>query len=129
MTLPYSLSWPVDEDGYDLTCVKGEWIVRRRGGRLNDYEPMREEGLWRRFADQCVDSDEVDSHQGILEFVRNFGLLAAQSPPTGLALLSQPSWNPKEPRADYGCVFRAKSAADSGMKSASDSDLISAIPI
>jgi hypothetical protein len=27
------------------------------------------------------------------------------------------------------CVFRAKSAADSGMKSASDSDLISAIPI
>ena len=27
------------------------------------------------------------------------------------------------------CVFRAKSAADSGMKSATDSDLISAIPI
>ena len=28
-----------------------------------------------------------------------------------------------------GCVFRAKSATDSGMKSATDSDLISAIPI
>src|SRR4051794_4356286 len=28
-----------------------------------------------------------------------------------------------------GCVFRAKSAGDSGMKSATDSDLISAIPI
>jgi hypothetical protein len=28
-----------------------------------------------------------------------------------------------------GCVFRAKSAADSGMKSATDSDLISAIPM
>jgi len=27
------------------------------------------------------------------------------------------------------CVFRAKSATDSGMKSATDSDLISAIPI
>ena len=27
------------------------------------------------------------------------------------------------------CVFRAKSAADSGMKSATDSDLISALPI
>jgi len=27
------------------------------------------------------------------------------------------------------CVFRAKSAADSGMKSATDSDVISAIPI
>ena len=27
------------------------------------------------------------------------------------------------------CVFRAKSAADSGMKSATDSDLISAFPI
>jgi hypothetical protein len=28
-----------------------------------------------------------------------------------------------------GCVFRGKSATDSGMKSATDSDLISAIPI
>jgi hypothetical protein len=28
-----------------------------------------------------------------------------------------------------GCVFRAKSAGDSGMKSATDSDVISAIPI
>jgi hypothetical protein len=27
------------------------------------------------------------------------------------------------------CIFRAKSAGDSGMKSATDSDLISAIPI
>jgi hypothetical protein len=27
------------------------------------------------------------------------------------------------------CVFRAKSATDSGMKSATDSDLMSAIPI
>jgi len=27
------------------------------------------------------------------------------------------------------CVFRRKSATDSGMKSATDSDLISAIPI
>jgi hypothetical protein len=27
------------------------------------------------------------------------------------------------------CVFRGKSATDSGMKSATDSDLISAIPI
>jgi hypothetical protein len=28
-----------------------------------------------------------------------------------------------------GCVFRAKSAVDSGTKSATDSDVISAIPI
>jgi hypothetical protein len=28
-----------------------------------------------------------------------------------------------------GCIFRGKSAADSGMKSATDSDVISAIPI
>jgi hypothetical protein len=32
----------------------------------------------------------------------------------------------KNPRT---CVFRTKSAIDSGMKSATDSDLISAIPI
>jgi transposase len=31
--------------------------------------------------------------------------------------------------ARIACVFRAKSAIDSGMKSATDSDLISAIPI
>jgi len=31
--------------------------------------------------------------------------------------------------ASQGCVFRAKSAGDSGMESATDSDLISAIPI
>jgi hypothetical protein len=30
---------------------------------------------------------------------------------------------------DGECVFRGKSATDSGMKSATDSDLISAIPI
>jgi hypothetical protein len=30
---------------------------------------------------------------------------------------------------ELGCVFRAKSATDSGMKSATDSDVISAIPI
>jgi len=30
---------------------------------------------------------------------------------------------------DHVCVFRGKSATDSGMKSATDSDLISAIPI
>ena len=29
----------------------------------------------------------------------------------------------------FTCVFRGKSATDSGMKSATDSDLISAIPI
>ena len=31
--------------------------------------------------------------------------------------------------AGGACVFRAKSAGDSGMKSATDSDVISAIPI
>ena len=30
---------------------------------------------------------------------------------------------------NLACVFRAKSAIDSGMKSATDSDVISAIPI
>jgi hypothetical protein len=30
---------------------------------------------------------------------------------------------------DNKCIFRGKSAGDSGMKSATDSDLISAIPI
>ena len=38
--------------------------------------------------------------------------------------------NGRRPRWCYlGCVFRGKSATDSGMKSATDSDLISAIPI
>jgi len=32
-------------------------------------------------------------------------------------------------RRKIRCVFRGKSATDSGMKSATDSDLISAIPI
>ena len=32
-------------------------------------------------------------------------------------------------RMQFGCVFRAKAATDSGMKSATDSDLIPAIPI
>jgi len=31
--------------------------------------------------------------------------------------------------APFACIFRGKSATDSGMKSATDSDLISAIPI
>jgi hypothetical protein len=35
----------------------------------------------------------------------------------------------REARTARDCVFRAKSATDSGMKSATDSDLISAIPI
>ena len=33
------------------------------------------------------------------------------------------------PELSVGCVFRGKSATDSGIKSATDSDLISAIPI
>ena len=45
--------------------------------------------------------------------------------------LRQTGWR-MDDQSGFGwveCVFRGKSATDSGMKSATDSDLISAIPI
>jgi len=54
-----------------------------------------------------------DRHQ------RNFTLLRHQQHAAGGE--HQQRWS--------ACVFRGKSATDSGMKSATDSDLISAIPI
>jgi hypothetical protein len=82
MTLPYELEWPVDQAGYDLELDEDDhWMVQARGGPPRYYRPMEVEGLWRRFADQCVVADGTDDRDGILAFVSEFGLLAARPPP------------------------------------------------
>jgi hypothetical protein len=82
MTLPYVFEWSVDQAGYDLEPDEDDhWMVQARGGPLRYYRPMEVEGLWRRFAGQCVDERGADDHDGILAFVSEFGLLAATRPP------------------------------------------------
>jgi len=50
---------------------------------------MEVEGLWRRFADQCLDIHGGDDRDGILAFVSEFGLLA-RKPPRSIILFPPP---------------------------------------
>ncbi len=88
----WQLEWPVDQHGYELVHEEGEpEIIKARGGPPRYYRPMKIEGLWRRFADQCLADNEtfgcVPNREGILAFVNEFGLLAAKPQPS---LLDQP---------------------------------------
>lgn len=82
MTLPYVFEWPVDQAGYDLIFDEDDhhWIIRARGGPPRYYRPIEVEGLWRRFADQCLSVHGRDDRDGILAFVSEFGLLARKTP-------------------------------------------------
>jgi hypothetical protein len=73
--------WPVDQAGYDLNFDEADrhWIIQARGGPPRYYRPMELEGLWRRFADQCIDVHGSDDGDGILAFVSEFGLLARKA--------------------------------------------------
>lgn len=93
-TTPYDLAWPVDQAGYELEYDEGEPWIRARGGLPTYKSPMKIEGLWRRFANQCCDvvvdakGDRVPiaNCEGILAFVNEFGLLAAKRSPDLLDL-------------------------------------------
>ena len=64
--------------------------------------------------------DEVQRH------LTTKGLKVATGTIVDATIINAPS---STKNADKACVFRGKSATDSGMKTATDSDLISAIPI
>jgi len=64
--------------------------------------------------------DEVQRH------LTTKGLKVATGTIVDATIINAPS---STKNADKACVFRGKSATDSGIKSATDSDLISAIPI
>jgi hypothetical protein len=77
---PFVFEWPVDQHGYEIEHSKGDGesllgsatydFIRPAGGPLRYYQPLVEHpGLWRQFADTCL------SLEGVLAFVREFGLL------------------------------------------------------
>lgn len=77
---PFVFEWPVDQHGYEIERSKryGPSLVgsatydfiRPIGGPPRYYRPLEEHpGLWRQFADTCL------SFEGVLAFVREFGLL------------------------------------------------------
>ena len=79
---PFRFVWPVDQDGYEVEratltepqglggLVQREYdFIRSRGGPLRFYRPLEDDGLWLRFAHTCR------SHEGVLSFVKEFGLL------------------------------------------------------
>jgi hypothetical protein len=71
--------WPVDQAGYELELDErtGEGLlgpgpprIRGRGGPPRYYRPLEQHpGLWREFADECVDD------HGVLRFANKYGLL------------------------------------------------------
>jgi hypothetical protein len=77
---PFVFEWPVDQHGYEIDHSKSDGesllgsatyaFIRPAGGPLRYYWPLQEHtGLWRQFADTCL------SWEGVLAFVRKFGLL------------------------------------------------------
>jgi hypothetical protein len=78
---PFVFEWPVDQHGYEIEHAKGDDrgtllssvtldSIRPAGGPPRYYRPLEEHpGLWRQFADTCL------SFEGVLAFVREFGLL------------------------------------------------------
>ncbi len=81
---PFALAWPVDEDGYGIARKRDRQeaeeleggdigVVVRRGGPLNFYRPLDDDGLWLRFAQTCKDAD------GVLLFANEFGRLGGSA--------------------------------------------------
>ena len=66
----FDLDWPIDQDGYVIdTDPEGRQIVRRRGGPLRYYRPLRDHpGLAREFSELREEEDYID-------FAGRFGLL------------------------------------------------------
>jgi len=72
---PFSFSWGVDQDGYEirrepaglLDQERAEFVVGR-GGQERRYQPLDDPALWLRFGETCRDRD------GVLAFTSEFGL-------------------------------------------------------
>jgi hypothetical protein len=84
---PFRFVWAVDQDGYEVEratlkeaqglggVVEREYdFIRSRGGPLRFYRPLEDDGLWLRFAHIC------GSPEGVLSFVKEFGLLTGSPP-------------------------------------------------
>ena len=94
----FDFDWPFDQDGYVLdTNPKGYKVVRRRGGPLRYYRPLRDHpGLVREFSELREEEDYID-------FAGRFGLL-------GHHFDLQSSADDKEPVAEW--YFRSKNIRD-----------------